>query len=279
MSGTFSGFSEEDIKNVQNGVPVNKTVDNVNKVKFGSKNNKKSVRPTVRFDESRNKINNISETFEIPEEAKLCKSEIIPQEPDKETCQEEIQHKEEPIKEQIICEEDNKAIEEVNESIQNESNVTEQKAVSLDELQKRQMLIEEQNRRRKELLTRALADKKKRTQAEVQKLNEIQNEFKKLDAVLSNDVKLLRKRIEIASITYMEAEKRYLRIEKEFLDAKLSLQQKLEKKELLTEHLCTIIEQNEQRKAEKLTELLNKLDLQDVNDIESNNKEATNPDT
>ncbi|KAI4471308.1 rab6-interacting protein gorab [Holotrichia oblita] len=259
MSGTFSGFSEEDIKNVQNGVPVNKTVDNVNKVKFGSKNNKKSVRPTVRFDESRNKINNISETFKYLKKLSY--------------------HKEEPIKEQIICEEDNKAIEEVNESIQNESNVTEQKAVSLDELQKRQMLIEEQNRRRKELLTRALADKKKRTQAEVQKLNEIQNEFKKLDAVLSNDVKLLRKRIEIASITYMEAEKRYLRIEKEFLDAKLSLQQKLEKKELLTEHLCTIIEQNEQRKAEKLTELLNKLDLQDVNDIESNNKEATNPDT
>lgn len=28
MSGTFSGFSEEDIKNVQNGAPVNKTVDN-----------------------------------------------------------------------------------------------------------------------------------------------------------------------------------------------------------------------------------------------------------
>lgn len=67
-----------------------------------------------------------------------------------------------------------------------------------------------------------------------------------------------------------------MRVEKEFLDAKLSLQQKLEKKELLTEHLCTIIEQNEHRKAEKLTELLNKLDLEDVNDIESN-KEATNP--
>jgi hypothetical protein len=30
---------------------------------------------------------------------------------------------------------------------------------------------------------------------------------------------------------------------------------------MLTEHLCTIIEKNEERKAEKLNELLNKLQL------------------
>lgn len=52
-----------------------------------------------------------------------------------------------------------------------------------------------------------------------------------------------------------------MKIEKEFLDAKLYLQQKLEKKEMLTEHLCTIIEKNEERKAKKLTELLDKLKL------------------
>lgn len=55
--------------------------------------------------------------------------------------------------------------------------------------------------------------------------------------------------------------KRYLKIEKEFLDAKLYLQQKLEKKEMLTEHLCAIIEKNEERKGKKLTELLEKLKL------------------
>lgn len=55
--------------------------------------------------------------------------------------------------------------------------------------------------------------------------------------------------------------KRYHKIEKEFLDAKLLLHQKQEKKEMLTEHLCTIIEKNEERKAEKLNELLKKLEL------------------
>lgn len=52
-----------------------------------------------------------------------------------------------------------------------------------------------------------------------------------------------------------------MKIEKEFLDAKLYLQQKLEKKEMLTEHLCAIIEKNEERKGKKLTELLEKLKL------------------
>ncbi|RZC39314.1 RAB6-interacting golgin, partial [Asbolus verrucosus] len=37
-----------------------------------------------------------------------------------------------------------------------------------------------------------------------QRLGEIQEEFKKLDAVLSTDVKILRQQIELASIEYME---------------------------------------------------------------------------
>jgi hypothetical protein len=37
--------------------------------------------------------------------------------------------------------------------------------------------------------------------------------------------------------------------------------ERLERKELLTEHLCTIIEQNEIRKARKLSELMNRLRL------------------
>ena len=55
--------------------------------------------------------------------------------------------------------------------------------------------------------------------------------------------------------------KRYNKAEKEFLDAKLLLFGKLERKEMLTEHLCTIIEQNEIRKARKLSELMDKLDI------------------
>lgn len=101
----------------------------------------------------------------------------------------------------------------------------------------------------------------KQTEEEARRLKEIQNEFKKLDALLSNDVSILRHQIEIASVDFMEAQKRYHKIEKDFLDAKLNLHQKLEKKEMLTEHLCAIIEKNEERKAEKLNELMARLTI------------------
>lgn len=53
----------------------------------------------------------------------------------------------------------------------------------------------------------------------------------------------------------------YHQVETQFLAAKLSLHQVSEKKEMLTEHLCTIISHNEDRKAKKLSELLNKVGL------------------
>lgn len=55
-------------------------------------------------------------------------------------------------------------------------------------------------------MAKALADKTKQTQEEVQRLNEIENEFKKLDAILSNDVNILRKQIDAASCEYSEAQ-------------------------------------------------------------------------
>lgn len=50
--------------------------------------------------------------------------------------------------------------------------------------------------------------------------------------------------------------KHYLKIEKEFLQAKINLQKEKEKKELLTEHLCALITHNETRKAQKLETLM-----------------------
>ncbi|GLH03397.1 RAB6-interacting golgin [Gryllus bimaculatus] len=97
----------------------------------------------------------------------------------------------------------------------------------LDEFQSRHKMMEEQNRRRKELLAKALADRK-----------------------------------------------RYDKAEKEFLEAKLHLFGKLERKELLTEHLCKIIEQNEMRKAKKLSELMDKLELE--NPVEYTEEEQKN---
>lgn len=52
-----------------------------------------------------------------------------------------------------------------------------------------------------------------------------------------------------------------MKIESQFLKAKMELHNASEKKELLTEHLCTVIAHNEDRKAQKLTELMEKVGL------------------
>ena len=52
--------------------------------------------------------------------------------------------------------------------------------------------------------------------------------------------------------------------EAEFVAAKLELHRSSESKELLSEHLCTIIQQNEIRKAEKLANLLKTLKLENM---------------
>jgi len=55
--------------------------------------------------------------------------------------------------------------------------------------------------------------------------------------------------------------KRFERAEKEYIEAKISLHQSTENKELLAEHLCAVIQENEIRKAKKLEELMTKLNL------------------
>lgn len=56
--------------------------------------------------------------------------------------------------------------------------------------------------------------------------------------------------------------KRFEKAEAEYVSAKLDLHRKTEVKEQLTEHLCAIIQQNELRKAHKLEELMQQLQLQ-----------------
>lgn len=56
--------------------------------------------------------------------------------------------------------------------------------------------------------------------------------------------------------------KRYEKAEVEYVMAKLDLHKKTEVKEQLTEHLCAIIQQNELRKAHKLEELMQQLQLE-----------------
>ncbi|XP_075278575.1 RAB6-interacting golgin isoform X2 [Opisthocomus hoazin] len=144
----------------------------------------------------------------------------------------------------------------------------EKKKVELQEksrweiLQQEQRLIEEKNKRKKALLAKAIAERSKRTQAETVKLKRIQKELQALDDMVSADIGILRNRIDQASLDYSYARKRYDKAESEYVAAKLDLQHKTEIKEHLTEHLCTIIQQNELRKARKLEELMQQLEVE-----------------
>ena len=113
----------------------------------------------------------------------------------------------------------------------------------LNAFQEKQKLIEEQNRKKKEMLVRAINDRKKKTDSEARKLDLVNQELQKIDLMLTSDVRFLRDSIEQASIDFTEAQKRYDKAEREFVEAKLNLHHRAEKKELLTDHLCAIIEQ------------------------------------
>ncbi|XP_029356300.1 RAB6-interacting golgin [Echeneis naucrates] len=132
----------------------------------------------------------------------------------------------------------------------------------LEQLQQEQKEIEEKNKRKKALLAKTIAEKSKQTQAEAVKLKRIQKELQALDDMVSNDIGILRGRIEQASWDYTAARKRYEKAEAEYVVAKLDLHKKTEVKEQLTEHLFAIIQQNELRKAHKLEELMQQLQLQ-----------------
>ncbi|KAM5148245.1 RAB6-interacting golgin [Mantella aurantiaca] len=132
----------------------------------------------------------------------------------------------------------------------------------LDHLQLEQRLMEEKNKRKKALLTKAISEKSRKTQAEALKLQRIQKQLQALDDLVSTDIGILRTRIEHACIEFSQARKRYDRAESEFVAAKLDLHKKTQIKEQLTEHLCTIIQQNELRKANRLEELMKQLELE-----------------
>lgn len=132
----------------------------------------------------------------------------------------------------------------------------------LDHLQLEQRLMEEKNKRKKALLAKAISEKSKKTQAEALKLKRIQKQLQALDDLVSTDIGILRTRIEQACLEFSQARKRYDRAESEFVAAKLDLHKKTQIKEQLTEHLCTIIQQNELRKAKHLEELMQQLEME-----------------
>lgn len=221
---SFGGFSEDDIKKlkvnvhpvkantgqfnlidtfkkillvIENTVPekVHEKLNANKKVTF-AKNSPKPTKEIIQQKVLNKIINNNSSELALPQEAKLNSSITESKEVSKE--QHVMQEKQAP--------EPEKQVPVANRDVSEAPTRSEKKIIDLDEFQARQKLIEEQNRKRKELLVKALADRTRQTQEEAQRLNEIQAEFKKLDAVLSSDVKILRKQIEVASIDYMEAQ-------------------------------------------------------------------------
>uniref|UniRef100_A0A182QIX3 RAB6-interacting golgin n=1 Tax=Anopheles farauti TaxID=69004 RepID=A0A182QIX3_9DIPT len=135
------------------------------------------------------------------------------------------------------------------------------KGMSLKDFEQQRKLMEEQNRQKREILHKAIEQHAQKTAAEASKIQEIKSELNKLDSELASDVAILRKQIDAASLHFSNVEKNYLNIENLFLKAKVELHQALEKKEMLTEHLCAIISHNEERKAKRLSELMEKVGI------------------
>lgn len=136
-----------------------------------------------------------------------------------------------------------------------------EKSSRFQDMELNRKLLEEQNKMKRDLLKDAISKHKEKTQAEAKKLEEIKVELEAIDSEVYHDISILRKQIEVAALNFNNVEKHYDSIERAFLKAKQDLYQAHEKKEMLTEHLCRIIEHNEDRKAKKLSELMEKVGL------------------
>ncbi|XP_078488965.1 RAB6-interacting golgin-like isoform X2 [Ciona intestinalis] len=149
--------------------------------------------------------------------------------------------------------------------------------LKLEDAQQRQKQMEEMNRRKKAMLTKEIAERKKRAIAESSKLVKIQSELTKLDQLLNVDVSILRDQIDEACWEFSQAQRRFQQAEKEYIASKMDLHGKTTRKEDLTEHLFNIIQANEERKAKKLEELMVKLNLEEE-ELELREKERKEKD-
>ena len=108
----------------------------------------------------------------------------------------------------------------------------------------------------------------------------MRDEFLKIDDLVSKDVSVLREKIEEADRNFNKAKlvspikkceiyfphvfrKRFDLTEQEYIAAKVAFYEAKERKELLAEHLSTIISHTEMRKALKLKHLMSDLQLED----------------
>jgi len=163
------------------------------------------------------------------------------------------------------------------ELITDEKEVQNKEMQKLENVHRRQKEMEERNRRKKDLLAKEIATRKKKALAESSKLVKVQAELAKLDQLLSNDVSVVRDKIDDACYDYNQAKKRFEQAEQEYIQSKIDLHKKTTLKEDLTEHLYHLIEANEERKSKKLEELLHALDVEESEQNESKTKQLDKP--
>lgn len=87
-----------------------------------------------------------------------------------------------------------------------EDQKSEIKLNTAEDIQKRKKELEEENKAKRQLLAKAIADRKLKTTQENKKLTQCQNELQKIDLLVASDIGLLRKTIEEASIEFSEAQ-------------------------------------------------------------------------
>eukprot|EP00049_Salpingoeca_infusionum_P001364 m.47691 g.47691 ORF g.47691 m.47691 type:complete len:350 (-) comp10988_c0_seq3:2155-3204(-) len=131
--------------------------------------------------------------------------------------------------------------------------------LTLEEVARRKKQMEEENRKRREMIQQTLQARQTQAAVEARRLKQVQSELQQLDVSLSNDISLVRARIDVASRAYSSARDRLVAAEKEYVEAKVQEAKARELKEQLTEHLMLIIQKNEERKALKLDELMKKI--------------------
>mmetsp|Transcript_2073 Transcript_2073/g.4691 ORF Transcript_2073/g.4691 Transcript_2073/m.4691 type:complete len:211 (+) Transcript_2073:44-676(+) len=102
---------------------------------------------------------------------------------------------------------------------------------------------------------------------EQQRLLEIQHELDILEMPMKRDVSLTRDRLEVLDRELAAAEKDHKTKKKAYEDALALLEKKKEEKVNLADHLRMIIHDNEQRKTQKLEELLGKLGVQEAGPV------------
>ena len=93
-----------------------------------------------------------------------------------------------------------------------------------------QQEMEEKNKRRRAALAQEVQTRQRKAQMESRMLKTIEDELLKLDMLLNADVSVIRDKIDVASVEFADASRRFDRAEAEYIEAKFDLQRKTEAK-------------------------------------------------